>query len=48
MEEILSGRELRIRSIEYSLPEQLSSLQAAESASPGQPQVRELVTGARP
>jgi hypothetical protein len=48
MEEILSGRELRIRSIEYSLPEQVGSPPAADSVVAEQSQTRDLVAGARP
>ena len=48
MEEILSGRELRIRSIEYSLPEQDTSPSTGALASPGKPQARALMAGARP
>ena len=48
MEEILSGRELRIRSIEYRLPEQGNSPPAADSVVAEQSHTRDLVAGARP
>ena len=43
----LAGSELRIRSIEYSLPEQGNSPPAADSVVPRQSRGRDLVAGAR-